>query len=610
MANRALDPAVRKKFWSNLQQGYSVAAASRECGISYQTGLKWANGNDNPQGKAWRENALYRQLPEPIKRPLGDAGDCLKDFPKWRKRYLGRTSTPWQAEAALNVVKWLESGETEFVVINCPPGSGKSTLFTHDIPTWLVCRDRTIRIMIGSSNLRMASKYSARIRRTLERVRPLEGAVGVLAKDYGRFKPEVQDIWRAEEFVVLAFDDDPIEDKEPTVASFGMETEFLGTRANFVVWDDLVTNRTMATEEKIEKQRVWWDTEGETRLEPGGLLLLQGQRMGPEDLYSYALSQMVAPEDDQDENEDGPTVYHHIIYPAHFEDRCHQDHTKDSPPFPEGCQLDPIRLPWRGKNGLATILSNKESKYRVQYQQEDVDPANVLVQKIWVDGGKDANGMSYPGCWDQDRKLCELPPGLEQPLFSIATADPSPTKYWSVQWWIYQPSTSLRYFMDMYRGTMDAPDFLDWLHGTSSYVGIMDEWQQRSIKLGYPITHWIIENNAAQRFLLQYDYVKRWSRKYRTNIIGHNTNVRKLDEEFGIQMLKNIYQFGLCRFPGEGVSRHGAKQLITEVTHYPEALTDDCLMAQWFLEYWLPTIGRPPSQPKQLRRPSWMKANA
>src|SRR4051812_14096147 len=79
MANRALDPATRKKFWSHLQQGYSVAAASRECGIAYQTGLKWANGDSNPGGKQWREQALYRQLPEPIKKPLGDAGDCLKD---------------------------------------------------------------------------------------------------------------------------------------------------------------------------------------------------------------------------------------------------------------------------------------------------------------------------------------------------------------------------------------------------------------------------------------------------------------------------------------------------------------------------------------------------
>jgi hypothetical protein len=158
---------------------------------------------------------------------------------------------------------------------------------------------------------------------------------------------------------------------------------------------------------------------------------------------------------------------------------------------------------------------------------------------------------------------------------------------------------------------MDAPDFLDWLQGTSSYVGIMNEWQQRSFKLGYPITHWIIENNAAQRFLLQYDYVKRWARQNRTTIIGHNTNVRKLDEEFGIQMLKNIYQFGLCRFPSADMASHNAsKQLITEVTHYPEALTDDCLMAQWFLEYWLPTIGRPPTAPMKMRRPSWMRSNA
>jgi hypothetical protein len=455
----------------------------------------------------------------------------------------------------------------------------------------------------------MASKYSGRIRRTLERVRPLEGAAGVLAQDYGRFKPELQDIWRQDEFVVLAHDDEPIEDKEPTVSAFGMETEFLGTRANFVVWDDLVTNKTMATPEKVEKLQTWWETEGETRLEPGGLLLLQGQRMGPEDLYNYALQQHVA--DDYEDGTDHPvddTRYNHIIFPAHFEDRCTQDHGKDAKPFPEGCLLDPIRLPWRGKNGLATIIKNKESKFRVQYQQEDVDPDSVLVKKVWVDGGKDTDGIVYSGCWDDGRDVAGIPKNLEGPLYSIATADPSPTKYWSVQWWLYQPSTGLRYFLDMYRGTMDSPDFLDWVQGTNTYIGIMNDWQIRSESMGYPITHWIVENNAAQRFLLQYDFIKRWSRQHRTQIIGHSTyGKNKLDDNFGVQMLKNIYRLGLCRFPGAGRGHITALPLITEVTRYPEGSTDDCLMAQWFFEYWLPTLARPVASSKKLSRPSWVR---
>ena len=38
-----------------------------------------------------------------------------------------------------------------YLVVNCPPGSGKSTLFAHDIPAWLTVRNRQIRGMIGSA---------------------------------------------------------------------------------------------------------------------------------------------------------------------------------------------------------------------------------------------------------------------------------------------------------------------------------------------------------------------------------------------------------------------------------------------------------------------------
>lgn len=601
-----------------LGEGWSIKMACEKMGISYQTGLSWKNGETSAQGYNWRQGQAQRKLPNPTKldQLSIEARACYHDFARFRQRYLGRSSTPWQKEAATNIVKWIRSPETELVVINCPPGSGKSTLFTHDIPAWLLVRDRSIRIMIGSSNLRMASSYSGRIRRTLERTRPLEGAEACVGKDYGRFKPDMSDLWRREEFVVLPMDGTSPEDKEPTVSAFGMDTEFLGTRANFVVWDDLVTNRTMATEELVQKQRTWWDTEGETRLEPGGCLVLQGQRMGPEDLYRYALSQQLSDEDEDDFLEErGALRYRHIIYPAHFEDRCHGDHGRNAMAFPDGCLLDPSRLPWRGTNGLATIKRNKESKYRVQYQQEDVDPESVLIPKVWIDGGRDADGVEHPGCLDRNRKVCELPSGLERPLLSICTADPSPTKYWSVQWWIYQPSTQLRFLMDMYRGTMNAPDFLDRL-ANGVYVGLVEDWQRRSVELGHPITNWIVENNAAQRFLLQYDFVKSWQRVNKVQITGHTTAGRvhhPLEEEYGIGMLKNVYRYGQCRLPyGDEKSHLRSLPLITEATHYTPGGpgTTDCLMAQWFLEFHLPKLYVPTGPPKKSRRPSWVREKA
>jgi hypothetical protein len=490
-------------------------------------------------------------------------------------------------------------------------------LFTNDIVLWLICRDRSVRVLIGSSTQRLAENYTNRLRRTLERARPLpenpmQGrpfpAEAALAQDFGRFRPPVTsgDMWTRSQFTVMQLDADTVEDKEPTCAAYGMDTEFLGHRANLVIWDDLVTSRVLRSAEMIERQRQWWVEEGETRLEPGGLLILQGQRMGAEDLYRYCL--------DMEMGEGGgrERKYRHVVYPAHFEDRCEGDHGPDAHPWPEGCLLDPVRLPWGGPKGLVTIQRNRGQAYRVQYQQEDVDPEEVLVPRLWVDGGVDpATGEMLPGCWDPGREAGEVPRGLAQPLVSVATADPSPTKFWAIAWWLVQPSTGQRLLLDLIRQAMDAPDFLDWDHQNQRFFGIMHEWQERSKEQGAPITYWIIEVNAAQRFMLQYDHVRRWQRMAGVQIIGHSTHRNKADPDFGVQMVKNLYRFGQVRLPGGKITgRLAALKLIDEVTRYPHTSSDDCLMAQWFLEYQLAAgalrhVGRK-REPTRLRRPSWM----
>jgi hypothetical protein len=165
--------------------------------------------------------------------------------------------------------------------------------------------------------------------------------------------------------------------------------------------------------------------------------------------------------------------------------------------------------------------------------------------------------------------------------------------------------------MDMVRSSLDAPDFLDYIPSLNRHVGIVNDWQIRSAQMGLPITHWIIEDNAAQRFMLQHDYFKLWMRSNKVVVIPHTTTgANKLDPDYGIQMLKNVYYHGLCRFPGTTPGRFMAKPLYNEVTRYPEPGTDDCLMAQWFLEYNLAKITKPPVRVEKLARPTWLRRSA
>ena len=59
---------------------------------------------------------------------------------------------PWQVRAAEQVAIMLSTKDREYVVMNEPPGSGKSTLFSHDVLCWMIARDRTIRVQIGSQD--------------------------------------------------------------------------------------------------------------------------------------------------------------------------------------------------------------------------------------------------------------------------------------------------------------------------------------------------------------------------------------------------------------------------------------------------------------------------
>lgn len=606
-----------------LEEGRTQAEAAALVGVSRRTVSAFLKGhrtNATPRKDARAGEdpiVLLSKLPPEAKR-------ALEDFAYFRRRYFGRISTPWQEQAAYRLVEFLETPTKEYVVVNCPPGSGKSTLFTHDIPVWLIVRNRAIRIILFSKTQRKAKDYCLQIRRSLERTSPVKqstelidsgralDAEACLAQDFGRFKPAERDLWRNEEFVVAQHGDQTITEKDPTVSSWGPDSGFLGTRAEFLICDDVVDSSDTSNEHAVAKSHMVYDDQIESRLEPGGVCVLQGQRLHAEDLYRHKLNET---EGDAEAGEEVKPKYHHIVYKAHDEERCEEDHGKDAKYWPDGCLLDPKRLTWKE---LRSLQINKEQKYRVLYQQEDVDPAFVLVPSLWVKGGVDpVTGEQHPGCWDEDRGLGEIPQGLAAPVYSIATVDPSAKKFWAVEWWLVQPSTHQRFLIDITRQSMDAPDFLDWLDGAKTFVGLANDWQIRSKEMGYPISHWIVEANATQKHLMQYEHARRWCAKHSTTFVPHTTTGRvhyttsSPNADFGIEMLKNPYRYGQVRLPGHRVrGRKAAVQLVYEVTHYPETTTTDCMMAQYFLEFRIPMLATPKNVTKKPWRPSFMKRAA
>jgi uncharacterized protein YerC len=613
------NPKKRRRALELVDEGHTLAEVATKAGLSPKTVRAIVR---TPPAAGPVEETQVALLPHAL---CEEAARALEDFGYFRQRYFGRVPTPWQIEAAEQLRDKLASPQKEFVVLNAPPGSGKSTLFVHDVLAWLACRDRSVRVLVGSRTYRQAVNHTGRLRRTFSRVTlaPVDTddvvrglavePTSTLVKDFGRFQPLGRaDQWAANEFVLVQSDGVAVSEKEASFAAYGMDSGFLGGRFDVVVWDDLVDSKTLRSPEGRDQLVRLYEDEMETRVEPGGLLLLQGQRMAADDLYRHCLNMRTGdPGDLEDGVDDRPAKYHHIVYRAHDDSRCrgHETHGKDAQAWPEGCLLDPLRLPW---HELAAIRANRGEKFQVLYQQEDVDPANVLVPRIWIDGGRDVEtGEVFPGCWDKERGIAQIPEGLAPPLYSIATADPSAAKFWAIQWWAYHPATEQRFLLDQVRQKMDAPEFLDFDYASGEHIGVMEEWQARSQALGLPIVRWIVEANSAQRFLLQYDHVRTWQAKHKVSITAHQTQRNSLDKDYGVQSIAPNYRHGRVRLPAGGLgdqARRMSMPLVDEVTRYPDSATDDCTMAHWFLEWHLPRLfPKRVAMPTAARRPSWMK---
>jgi hypothetical protein len=616
---------ISQQQWTIYEEarakGLNQTKAARLASISIGSAKNHDNRHPD-RGQYTTSARLARNQPDPIRaRELcPEAKRALTNFNYFQLRYLGRIGLPWQEQSAHEIESLLVTQEKEYVVVNAPPGAGKSSHFTYALPLWLTVKDRAIRGLVGSATAKLAGQYTALIRRALEATLPiladdedkLKGiavdAVATLSEDFGRFKPVDHESWTKDAFIVQQFDGASITSKEPTWTAVGRDQEFIGGRYDFCIWDDLVTSNRLRTIEMIEKDRDWWDSYAERRLEPGGLLILQGQRMGANDLYRYCLDMEVTQDDDDDEeeeielrvSEDGlPRKYHHIIYRAHYEELCQGKHKQNTPPYPDECLLSPRRCAWRE---ISSMLKNRPDKYAQVYQQEDVAASSVLVDPAWINGYG-----NYLGCWDKERNRLEFPRNLASPSYSIVSVDPSPTRYWGITWWLYNEPSDQWFLIDLEKKGMDAPDFLDWNQNNGTFSGLMDEWQQTSRDLGIPISHWIIERNGAQKYLYAYDFTQRWQSKNSVMIIPHDTHRNKTDEEYGVQMIAPNFKFGRVRLPGKGIGRAISMRLVDEVTRYPESSTTDLTMSTWFAMFQMQYLVVPVSKsPSTSRRPSWL----
>lgn len=555
--------------------------------------------------------------PIPLERLGREARAALSDFGLFSRRYFGRIHMPWQVEAANTVVERLVSPRREFGVINAPPAVGKTTVFAHDIPAWLTCRDRAMRGLLGHRAAKTAGKYVNRLRRTLARPGMFvpQGSevdagralapVGSLVRDYGRFKPLARELWRADEFVVEQLGEASIIEKESTWTSYGMDSDSIGNRFQFINWDDPMTVRMLRSPAMVQDQRDWWVAEAEERLEPGGLLLVVMQRLGPSDLSRFCLDMEVLVDAVADVDGDAemfvvePTFekrYFHVRFQAHDETRCKQQHGKGALPQPDGCLLDPVRLPWRD---ITAKQQRNDGTYEVVLQQLDVAPHEMLVRKPWLWGGPDDDGSECVGCFDRDRAY-GAPPRTEAPLLSYVTVDPSRAGFWSLFHCLHDFDRGITWVVQMEKRKLQINEVLTWARADRmGYTGLLEKFRSDAAAMGHPVTHVVLEINAMNQWAMQADIWKEWERDHNIVTVQHTTTgLNKADPDRGVEAMCSKFRFGKIRLPGatrrdELLMRNFTDELTTATASNGTGRSaGDAMMSFWFGDHNLENMGR------------------
>lgn len=607
---RKIDLERWKRYFELRDEGHSPERSARGAKIDSKTAWRFERGEPGSQGLQAAEFYGRTHIGglEIAPDVSDEAKKALDDFAFFRRRYFGRVSMPWQEKAAYVVLDKLATPDREYVVLNSPPGGGKSTLFTHDIPAWLIARDRAIRSQIGSRTERQARMYVGRLKKSFERETPMVpdtdakdagisfDADATLAGDYGAFRPEGRtDLWRAEALVVRQFGGMALDDKEPTVSAWGQDSGFLGGRFDFIIWDDLVDRKNTLAKEAGQNLVEMWLTEMETRLEPGGLLILQGQRIATDDLYRFCLDLA---------DLDGTPKYHHVRYPAHDDNRCVGDHGPGAQPYPNGCLLDPYRLPWQM---LSNVRNTTPRVYDIQYQQNDGQASALLVQQAWIDGGVDGHGVVRPGCLDLDREFgtSSFDAGTG---WSVLSVDPSPAELWGLTWWVMVPEENTYEVCGVWRRRLGAEEFLSIDLETGQFSGLAEDIRVRAHAAGHPLRAMIVEVNAAQRFLLAQPHVRRWSTMHGIALYPHTTSINKADPIYGVTGIADFFRQGAIRLPvGGPEGRLAVRPLVHELTTWPEGRTDDLVMSVWFaIRAVQMTYASPDTPAPRFERPSFL----
>jgi hypothetical protein len=155
---------------------------------------------------------------------------------------------------------------------------------------------------------------------------------------------------------------------------------------------------------------------------------------------------------------------------------------------------------------------------------------------------------------------------------------------------------------------MNPEQFLSLDLDTFEWSGLIQELWQDSNDLGIPVSHVIVEVNAAQRWLLSQPHVQKWMNMTGVAFVPHTTSINKQDPKYGLESIGDLFRQGRIRIPWADMpSRTRCQNLIDEAVRYPESDTTDLIMSTWFSKLAVENHYTPRREGMyRMSRPAWL----
>jgi hypothetical protein len=449
-------------------------------------------------------------------------------------------------------------GDSNYILINCPPEHAKTTTLSINYATYLIVKDPNVQIVHVSKTQDMSKQFLFAIKSRLTHHKYSKMQMAYAPP--GGWKQDAE-VWTSERIYLGTERDSGAH--SPTVQAIGIGSQIYGTRSHYIFVDDAVV---LSNAHEFEKQLRWIQQEVLTRLGPTGRLVVVGTRVDAVDLYAELQNGQRYPS--------GQSPWTYLSQPAVLQ---YAEDPKDwvtlwpkaaepwqgsaEPPDDEG-----LYPRWDGKHLHKRRGVLAPRTWALAYQQESIAEDAIFRQEVVR---KAVNGQRQPGLMVPGA-LGHRPEGMEG-LYIIGSMDPAMTGHTGVIVMGVDRHTKKRFVLQVVNHAGATPKWIrDCIMGLTEL---------------YKIHEWRIEKNAMQGFLSQDPLLQEALGAMGVRITDHYTGKNKWDVDFGIASIASVLEAGLMEFPA---THHveACKQLCEQLIVWtPETKgKTDLVMALWFAD--------------------------